>query len=204
MDLKTGSEYIDFLEQFTSSKKSKKFHNAFAVISNKLADLRRKHSNTIENDFMKDALNDIKDFWEYSFNTIFETLTECKDVEMRISGLLEENHKYASLLIALGATPMLYFTISDSSIDFIIENHKQIGFINMEQLVDIDLALTVHQAVFQTMPEDYNSLKQSFDFIQKTITNDNFRKLTETSRRTLSRGMEETKRRIRTNRRRRN
>ena len=166
MDPEKTNIYLDFLEDFSNSKQTHKFKRAFASINNKLLDLKRKYPNNLEHDKVKEALADLKQFHDYVFDVIFKSMVYVNDTELKLSAMLDENDKYAKILGCLGVTPMLYYSLSDESLDFVIDNYNQIGLITIHQLLDIDIALTVCKAAFKYSPKDYNQLKKSFNYLQ--------------------------------------
>ncbi len=167
MDPKKAIDYLDIIEDLTKSKPGKKFKRAFKDISRKIDSLHRKYPNNLEYEFLDHALGDIRNFEIYASDKIFEAMIYANELEIKFSDLVEENQKYALILACLGVTPMTYFSLSDESLDFIIENYNQIGIIDVKQLIDIDLAYTICRATFRNLPKDYNQLKKTFNFIQK-------------------------------------
>ena len=172
MNQRETSEYLDFLDDFQASKQSKKFKRAFLTIARKITYLHKRYPNSLEYDFLDDALEDIKDFRMYAHDVIFDSMSYATDAELRLSGIVDENDKYAKILSCLGVIPILYYTISEETLDFVIDNYSQIGMLTIEQLVDIDLAYTVCLATFKDPPKDYNQLKRTFNFIQKKVENE--------------------------------
>ena len=167
MDPERQNEYLEFLEQFSSSKQSKKFKRAFGSLNNKLINLRKKYPNNLEHDKVKEALIDLKQFHDYAYDTIYESMVYSSDMEIRLSFMLEETEKYAKILGCLGVTPMLYYSLSDVTLDFVIDNYEQIGMLTIEQLVDIDVAYTICRATFKEMPSDYNHLKRIYEYVKQ-------------------------------------
>jgi hypothetical protein len=172
MDPKKAIDYLDIIEDLTKSKPGKKFVKAFTEISRKIDSLHKKYPNSLEYEFLDRSLGDIRTFAEYASDKIFEAMIYANDLEMKFSDIVGENQRYAMILACLGVTPMVYLSLSDESLDFIIDNYHQIGMLNVEQLVDIDLAYTICLATFKHPPKDYNQLKKTFNFIQKGTTNE--------------------------------
>jgi hypothetical protein len=150
MDPIKGSRYLDFLDEFSNHKVSKKFKRAFVSINNKLLALKKRFPNSLEYDMLKDSVIHIKEFWDYAFNTIFEAMEYANEMELNFSHMLGENEKYAKILSCLGVTPMIYFSISEETLDFVIDHYSEIGILTIEQLVDIDIALCICNVTFQS------------------------------------------------------
>lgn len=172
MDSRKANEYLDMLEEFTESKQTKTFKRAFGTINNKLVALRKRHPDSLEYDFLRDAMRDIRQFWDYTFDTIFNAISYANEVELRLSHIVGENEKYAKILSALGVTPMLYFCINGKTLDFIIDNYSEIGILTIEQLVDIDIAYMICELAFNKPPKNYAYLKKTYNFIKKQALTD--------------------------------
>jgi hypothetical protein len=176
VDPKKTIDYLDIIEDFTKSKPGKKFAKAFRDIARKIDSLHKRYPNSLEYQFLDTSLGDIRDFMAYASDKVFETMSYVNDLEMKLSDIVGENERYAKILACLGVTPMVYFTLSDECLDFIIDNYSQIGILTLEQLVDIDLAYTICLATFKDPPKDYNQLKKVFNFIQKRATDEKDKK----------------------------
>ena len=174
VDVYKASEYLDMLEEFTHSKQTKTFKRAYSTINNKFVALRKRHPNSLEYDFLRDAIKDIRKFWDYTFDVMFNAITYANDLELKFSHMLGESQKYAKILACLGVTPMTYFILSDETLDFVIDNYAQIGMLTIEQLIDIDIAYMICKLAFNKPPKDYEHLKKTYNFIKKRHQNDTY------------------------------
>lgn len=168
MDPIKADKYLTMIEDFSGSRQSKKFKKAFAIVNNKLTALRKKYPNSLEYDFLKDAMIDIRSFAEFAFDIFFEAVNYANELELILSFKVGESEKYAKILSCLGVTPMLYFSLSDETLDFVIDNYSQIGMLTIEQLLDIDIAYNIALCLFKDPPVDYKHLKRMFNFIIKS------------------------------------
>ena len=172
MDHKRASEYLEMLEEFTESKQTKTFKRAYSTINNKFAALKKRHPNSLEYDFLRDAIADIRVFWDYTFDTIFTAITYANDLELILSHKIGENDKYAKILGCLGVTPMVYFSLNEKTLDFVIDHYSEIGVLTIEQLVDIDIAYMICELAYDKPPTDYAHLKRIYNFIKKRALQD--------------------------------
>jgi len=173
MNIERASDYLEFLEQFSTGKQSKKFKRAFASLHNKLTALKKKYPNSLEFDHLKESLRDLREFHDYAYDSIFESMVMVNEIELKASRILDEDEKYAKILGCLGVTPFIYHCLSDESMEFVINNYGQIGELTVGQLVDIDIAYTICITAFKNPPKDYNQLKKTFEFIQTRAENEN-------------------------------